>query len=67
VVVLQLMFTYLPPLQHIFDTEPVPLYVWPWLLGGGLLFFFVVEAEKMVIRFKRRWTPPSPAASSGAA
>lgn len=53
VVVLQLMFTYLSPLQAIFDTEPLPLYVWPWLLFGGLLFFFVVEAEKWVIRFRR--------------
>ena len=53
VVVLQLMFTYLSPLQRIFDTEALPLYVWPWLLGGGLLFFFVVEAEKLVIRTVR--------------
>jgi magnesium-transporting ATPase (P-type) len=48
VVVLQLMFTYLAPFQLIFETESVPLYVWPWLLCGGLLFFFVVEAEKLV-------------------
>ncbi|MCE9587795.1 MAG: HAD-IC family P-type ATPase [Verrucomicrobia bacterium] len=54
VIVLQLMFTYLPPLQRIFETEAVPLYVWPWLLGGGLLFFFFVEAEKMTIRFYRK-------------
>jgi magnesium-transporting ATPase (P-type) len=53
VVVLQLMFTYLTPFQRIFDTEAVPLYAWPWLLGGGLLFFLVVEAEKLVIRLKR--------------
>jgi magnesium-transporting ATPase (P-type) len=64
VVVLQLMFTYLPPLQRIFDTEPVPLYVWPWLLCGGLLFFFVVEAEKLVIRLKRRSSAPRPAATN---
>jgi magnesium-transporting ATPase (P-type) len=67
VVVLQLMFTYLPPLQRIFDTQPVPLHVWPWLMGGGLLFFFLVEAEKMVIRVKRRSSAPTPAASSSAA
>ena len=54
VIVLQLMFTYLPPLQRIFETEAVPLYVWPWLLGGGLLFFFFVEAEKITIRFYRK-------------
>ena len=41
VVVLQLMFTYLTPFQRIFDTEAIPLYVWPWLLLGGLVFFLV--------------------------
>jgi len=50
VVVLQLLFTYAPPLQRLFDNEAVPLGVWPWLLVGGLAFFLVVEAEKVVIR-----------------
>ena len=64
VIVLQLLFTYLPPLQRIFDTESIPLYVWPWLLGGGLLFFFFVEAEKLVIRLKRNASASNTAASS---
>jgi len=67
VVVLQLMFTYLSPLQRIFDTEAVPWHVWPWLLGGGLLFFFVVEAEKMIIRIKRGPSASTSTASSSAA
>jgi magnesium-transporting ATPase (P-type) len=50
VIVLQMLFTYAPPLQRLFDTEAVPLHVWPWLLLGGFLFFLAVEAEKMVIR-----------------
>jgi magnesium-transporting ATPase (P-type) len=50
VVILQLLFTYAPPLQAMFDNEAIPLRVWPWLLAGGLLFFVVVEAEKLVIR-----------------
>jgi magnesium-transporting ATPase (P-type) len=50
VVILQLLFTYAPPLQAMFGNEAVPLRVWPWLLGGGLVFFLVVEAEKLVIR-----------------
>jgi magnesium-transporting ATPase (P-type) len=50
VVVLQLLFTYAPPLQRLFDNEAVPLWVWPWLFAGGLVFFLVVEAEKLVIR-----------------
>jgi magnesium-transporting ATPase (P-type) len=50
VVILQLLFTYAPPFQAMFGNEAIPLWVWPWLLAGGLLFFVVVEAEKLVIR-----------------
>ena len=50
VVVLQLLFTYLPPLQALFGNEAVPLHVWPILLAGGLGFFLVVELEKFIIR-----------------
>ena len=37
-------------LQRLFDTEAIPLRVWPWLFVGGLVFFLVVEAEKLTIR-----------------
>jgi magnesium-transporting ATPase (P-type) len=50
VVVLQLLFTYAPPLQRLFDNEAIPLWVWPWLIVAGLVFFLVVEAEKLIIR-----------------
>jgi magnesium-transporting ATPase (P-type) len=50
VVILQLLFTYAPPFQAMFGNEAIPLWIWPWLLAGGLLFFAVVEAEKLVIR-----------------
>jgi magnesium-transporting ATPase (P-type) len=50
VVILQLLFTYAPPFQAMFGNEAIPLWVWPWLLAGGLLFFIIVEAEKLVIR-----------------
>jgi magnesium-transporting ATPase (P-type) len=50
VVILQLLFTYTTPFQAMFGNESVPLWVWPWLLIGGLIFFLVVEAEKFVIR-----------------
>ena len=50
VVVLQLLFTYAPPLQVLFDNEAVPLWAWPWLLLGGVGFFLVVEVEKLIIR-----------------
>jgi len=50
VVILQILFTYAPPLQRLFDNEAVPLYVWPWLFLGGFVFFLVVELEKLIIR-----------------
>jgi magnesium-transporting ATPase (P-type) len=53
VVILQLFFTYAPPLQALFETEAIPLWVWPRLFCGGFLFFLAVEAEKFVIRWMR--------------
>jgi calcium-translocating P-type ATPase len=53
VVVLQLLFTYAPPFQILFDTEAVPFWGWPRLLLGGFLFFLLVEAEKAVLRLGR--------------
>jgi magnesium-transporting ATPase (P-type) len=61
VLILQLLFTYAPPLQSLFETESVPLRVWPWLVFGGFVFFFLVEAEKLIIRLmrsSRRMTVP---------
>ena len=53
VVVLQLLFTYAPPLQTLFNTASMPLGIWPWLLLGGFLFFLLVEAEKLILRTAR--------------
>jgi magnesium-transporting ATPase (P-type) len=53
VVILQLLFTYAPPLQRLFDNEAIPLQIWPWLFVGGIVFFLVVEAEKLIIRSTR--------------
>jgi magnesium-transporting ATPase (P-type) len=50
VAVLQLLFTYAPPFQAMFGNEAVPLWVWPLLLAGGVLFFLAVETEKFIIR-----------------
>src|SRR5262249_36326840 len=41
VVALQLLFTYAPPLQYLFDNEAIPLRIWPWLFLAGLAFFLV--------------------------
>jgi len=66
VVILQLLFTYAPPLQALFHNEAIPLYVWPWLLLGGLIFFLVVEAEKMVIRSSKSLRSAVTAVEAGA-
>ncbi|MDQ1342240.1 MAG: hypothetical protein QG571_857, partial [Pseudomonadota bacterium] len=50
VLVLQLLFTYFRPLQMLFGNESIPLHVWPVLLAGGLVFFLVIEIEKLIIR-----------------
>ncbi|MCC3245066.1 HAD-IC family P-type ATPase [Methylocystis sp. WRRC1] len=50
VVVLQLLFTYAPPLQSLFGTQAIPMNIWPWLFLGGFVFFLVVEAEKFFVR-----------------
>jgi len=54
VVLAQALFTYAPPVQALFHTVAVPLDEWPWLLLGGVVFFLVVEAEKLVIRLARQ-------------
>ena len=50
VVVLQALFTYAPFMQQIFGSESLPLWVWKWLLLGGVVFFIVVELEKLLVR-----------------
>jgi magnesium-transporting ATPase (P-type) len=66
VVALQLLFTYAPPFQILFETAAIPLWVWPWLVLGGLVFFLVVEAEKLIIRISRR-APGAPVMAGSAA
>jgi hypothetical protein len=54
VVVLQLLFTYAPPLQTLFETTAIPLRIWPWLFLAGFVFFLMVEMEKLIIRTVRQ-------------
>jgi calcium-translocating P-type ATPase len=53
VIVLQFLFTYVRPLQALFETESVPAWVWPRLLLGGFVFFLAIELEKLIIRTRR--------------
>ncbi|MGJ0505296.1 MAG: HAD-IC family P-type ATPase [Methylocystis sp.] len=53
VIILQLLFTYAPPLQQLFGVAAIPPDIWPWLFLGGFVFFLIVEAEKFLIRAYR--------------
>jgi magnesium-transporting ATPase (P-type) len=66
VVILQLLFTYAPPFETLFETEALPLWIWPWLFLSGLVFFLVVEAEKLIIRMARP-APLAPVLAESAA
>ena len=60
IIVLQFLFTYVRPLQVLFDTESIPAWVWPRLLLGGFVFFLVVELEKLIIRTRRSGVHSAP-------
>jgi hypothetical protein len=42
-----------PPPQALSEAKAIPLWGWPWRLLGGLVFFLVVEGEKLLIRLVR--------------
>ncbi len=50
VTVMQLLFTYAPPLQRLFDTRPLSLEQGLWVMGFGIALFVVLEMEKFVAR-----------------
>ncbi len=47
---LQLLFTYLPVAQRLFDTRPMSATHWGLVLGVSLAVFFIVEVEKAIVR-----------------
>jgi magnesium-transporting ATPase (P-type) len=53
-VVLQLLFTYTPPFQLMFDTRAIGIEEWGIILVVALPVFFLVEIEKWVLRFLGR-------------
>jgi hypothetical protein len=44
----QFAITYLPPLQVILGTEPVPLWDGLLILAAGAAFFAIIEIEKQI-------------------
>jgi magnesium-transporting ATPase (P-type) len=54
VVLLQLAFTYAPPLQALFETRPVGLSDGMAVVGAGVVLLTVLELEKLIRRRLRR-------------
>jgi magnesium-transporting ATPase (P-type) len=50
VIMLQLLFTYLPIMQQLFATQAIGLDAWLRILAVGVLLFFAVELEKAWLR-----------------
>lgn len=46
----QLLFTYLPVMQLFFHSAPLPADAWLRIFAAGILLFFLVELEKLVVR-----------------
>ncbi len=53
-IVFQLILTYTAPAQLLFGTEAINLESWARIIIIGCSIFFLVEAEKFVLRYKRR-------------
>ncbi len=46
----QLLFTYAPPMQHLFETRPVDLGSWARIVATASMVLFLVEIEKWATR-----------------
>ncbi len=53
-IALQVLYTYLPGMNRLFDTAPIGATLWAWIVGVALLVHAVVEVEKWVRRIISR-------------
>jgi len=49
-VILQLLFTYLPVMQQLFGTAALDAAAWGRIIAVGLLLFLIIELEKYLLR-----------------
>ena len=63
-IVLQLIYTYVPFMNTLFDSRPLDAVAWLLPLALSIVIFFVVEALKTMLR--ARVTPGVPVALKGA-
>ncbi|MCC5877790.1 MAG: cation-transporting P-type ATPase [Candidatus Sumerlaeia bacterium] len=65
VIVLQLAFTYLPPVQALFGTAAISASHWVLVVILGIALFAIVELEKTVIRMMEKRKAPETLAPTG--
>ncbi len=51
-VLIQLLFTYMPVMQNLFGTTAIDISAWVCIVAFGILLFTAVEIEKYLIRKK---------------
>ncbi len=54
VIALQLLFTYAPFMNFIFETEPIALVFWGRILAGATVLYLLVEFDKWLQRQRRK-------------
>lgn len=54
VIVLQLLFTYIPPMEHFFGVAAIGIAAWIRLVIIASSVFVLVEAEKFLLRWRRK-------------
>lgn len=57
VLVFQLLFTYAPPMQMLFDTRPLSMGSWGMIVLTSSSVLFLVEAEKWIVRIRQSKDP----------
>jgi cation-transporting P-type ATPase F len=58
-ILLQLLYTYLPGMNRLFSTAPTPAESWAWVIGAGVAIHVIVEIEKWIRRRRERRRPPA--------
>src|SRR3546814_14174243 len=46
---LQLVFTYAPPMERLFDTRPIAFWDGTAIVAAGIALFVILEVEKRVV------------------
>jgi magnesium-transporting ATPase (P-type) len=53
VFLLQILFTYLPWMQTVFNTEALSLSSWVFIFALAMLMFLMIEFEKAILRYRQ--------------